>query len=68
MLKLQHNRKTVKEYDTTYDLADELEKMIPGAPGAWYENTRAFLRHNAFTMAIRGSKITFGNGWRLITE
>lgn len=68
MLKLQHNRKTIKEYTTTYEMAAELEKVIPGAPSDWYKKTKAFLNQNAFTMAIRGSKITFGNGYRLICE
>lgn len=67
MLQLQKNGKTIKEYTTTYQLAEELEQVIPNAPKEWYEKTRVFLNQNAFTMAIKGSKITFGNGYRLIT-
>ena len=68
MLKLQHNRKTVKEYATAYELADELEKVIEGAPESWYKNTKLFLNQNAFALAIKGAKITMGNGWRFIND
>lgn len=68
MLLLQKNRKTIKEYTTTYELADELEQVIPNAPKEWYERTRTFLNQHVFEMAIIGAKITFGNGYRLISE
>lgn len=66
MLALQKKGKTIKEYSSAFEFAQELETVIAGAPDDWYESTRRFLNTHAFEMCMIGAKITLGNGYRLI--
>lgn len=64
MLLLQKNRKTIKEYKTAYELADDVENIIDGIPA----RVVSFIKKNAFGFCVHGAKMTLGNGWRIIAE
>lgn len=68
MLALQKNSKTIKTYTTAYELADDIENVIAGRDISFYNKAKAVLRQNAFAMAIKGAKITFGGGYRFIND
>lgn len=64
MVLLQKNRKTVKEYKTAYDLADDIKNIIDGYP----DRCITSIKQSAFFLCIHGAKMTLGQGWRIIVE
>lgn len=64
MILLQKNRKTIKEYKSAYDLADDIQNIIDGLPARCV----LAIKQNAFGLCIHGAKMTLGQGWRIIAE
>lgn len=67
MLKLRKGKKIYKQYETTFDAADDIEMLgkIYDGNEQYIKNAQRQLRQNCITMAIIGAQIRFGKGWIL---
>ena len=62
MLILRKGKKVIKEYETTFDIAEDVE-LLTAICGSNVKAAQDFLMRNAFTLAIIGSKARLGNGY-----
>ena len=69
-MKLRKGKKVFAEYETAYDMAEDIEKVaeILASNGAdikegGIEKLQDYLFRNAFLFAVRGYKVRLGDGW-----
>lgn len=62
---LQKRGRTVASYTSAFEAADDAT-TLNSCFGPKAKVVKTALRRNAFCLAIRGSKMTCGGGWRYI--
>ncbi len=67
MLILRKGKKTIKEYDTAYAVAEDVETLRGLFPADQVQAVQRFLQRNAFGFAVGGARARLGGGVMLET-
>ena len=67
MLILRKGKRTIREYSSAYELAEDENTLREIFTGENVAKIQQFLRRNAFSFAIRGAKARLGAGVMLET-
>lgn len=67
MLILRKGKKTIKEYDSAFAVAEDTETLRALFPADDIQTIQKFICRNAFGFAVRGAKARLGGGLMLET-
>lgn len=63
MLQLRKNKKIITTFNSTYELAENVELLVTLFKEEQIPAIQKVLRMNAFTMCIYGAKLRLGGGY-----